>query len=810
MPNAVIESFTGVNIRDESTDLSSEGSVPLRRAENVYLKPNGSVSRPLIYERLWGLTNLKNYAATLGVTSTDQGCAILIRNEGYMILAFYDFTYNQSLGSLYVGEDPENPPSGPPTFIVPNPTMQVVWKGLANQRKWNGLHSGNISLMGNGCDINLAFDNSTLTIRPQNDQVRPLEPTVSFQDADDSVAQDASLAVNGVLFQALEPDFRPETDFNPNYTGNIPYYRARGNYVQVAVVQTSVAYFSSDITGYGSASTPFVYTVYCPMTLPTEQELVNFINRDANADGIIKATLIGSGTAQVRLFPAFALSGGVTQFSPTDVFAGPYAAVALTYFKKGSLPGQGSETMASPVVTTQNGSGRISVTITPDTLSTTAQGYDAIRIYVADVGSQTFGLSVEEYGSFLRVLEVPNTPGTYTIAPSMLNATYPLPTEQRYVPPCNMFKFAQNKIIMSGNPNYPMRYWYTATATKENPFPEGLGIYDYADIRPQVMNDAIVALGSYRDQAVIYTKTNAYPFDVGTTARFAIRIGAVNTGCVMTWTNGAQYYVGRDLIIYTLTQPVTDAKSEVPDFNLPFPQIGNYIQQYCDASDTSYPTSIVDSLNKNWWIFLRGTIGNMQSFCVNLEQNQITGPFDFPQLMDTMTIVPGDTRFVGMDMAGNLFWMDFNQPITISETFDNTDSITLYPASTAADVNDDGYGIIQVADSPAMFVKRAQLMRLQTGWMNLNGEPNKKSIYSVTWQTLEGSSGLVSVTAFNDRGAEVTRYYGELMAHKTRFHKVNLAVSGSVVQILITIVCADDLPCVIRNIGFEWQGFGLY
>lgn len=754
------------------------------------------------------MPNLKNYAASLGLTTASGTCVILIQNEGRMVLAFYDFTTLQSCGLIRLGDDPTNPIQALPTLTAPNPTMTVLWTGLAIQTKWSGAQSGDFAFMGNGVDDNLVFQISTMTIATEADQVRPLAPTISFVDAEQQAPADAFLQAQGVYFQALEPFFVTYQDYN---TPGAPYVRARGNFVQVSVVQSNLAYFESSQSGYGTASNPFLYTVFCPNPMPTEQELVNFIIRDPHAQGLITATLTATTTVAPVLFPATYLTGGVTQFNPTDVFAGPFAGVLLTYFKKGAAEGTGAETMPGPVVSTQLfDNGRIAVTVIPDTLSPIGSSYDTVRIYVADMAAKTFGFSPESYGAFFFALEVPNAAGTYVIAPSMLSTTKVVSIESRPPPPCSMFVFADNTLLMSGNADRPMRVYNTMFSTKENLVPQGVGIYDYQDYQAGNTDDAIAALGSYRGQAVVYTKYKAYPYTTGTITRFALAIGAMNSQTVITWTNGAQYYLGRDLTIYTLTQPVTDARSDVPDFNLPFPQITNYLKQYCDPTDTVYPNGVVDSLNKEWWLWLRGTVGNMQAFVINLEQNQVTGPIDFPQFMASLFLDAGDTRVIGMDMAGNLLWMDFAQPFTLSETFNNNSALTLYPATTPVDNTLDGFGICQVYSTPQNeYVQKAQAIRFQTPWMNLNGADSKKGLYSIQFQCVEGSAGIVNITAFNDKGQSVTRTYGDVFNY-TNPHKILLGISGSLVQFLMTVIVADDLPFALRSVTFTFEELGEY
>jgi hypothetical protein len=82
-----------------------------------------------------------------------------------------------------------------------------------------------------------------------------------------------------------------------------------------------------------------------------------------------------------------------------------------------------------------------------------------------------------------------------------------------------------------------------------------------------------------------------------------------------------------------------------------------------------------------------------------------------------------------------------------------------------------------------------------------------KSFYSIAWQCIQGSSGLVWVTAFNERGQSVTRYYGEVFGRQ-KPPRVLLRMQGNFVQFLFTVVVGDDLPFALRNLTVEYEPMG--
>jgi hypothetical protein len=390
------------------------------------------------------------------------------------------------------------------------------------------------------------------------------------------------------------------------------------------------------------------------------------------------------------------------------------------------------------------------------------------------------------------------------------NAT-PVSIEARSAPPCDMFVFDEGRLLMSGNPDFPMRRWFTKAASRTQPLPEGIGIFDYDDVAATVVGDAIVALGSYRGQSVTFTKHAAYPSDdsTGVTKRYAISTGALNSRMTKTWTNGAQYYIGRDGNIYTLTQPVTDARSDVPDFNLPAPQIGNYLQQYVDLTDTHFAHSLVDTLNKNWWLWLRNQQGGMSGFVLDFETNQLTGPFDYPQFMCAEFLEDGDTRMVGMDLAGNVFFMDVKALTSIGEPFNNNTALTLHAPTDAVDATLDGFGVAALNIGGARkYVRRANVMRLQSPWLNFGNPAMQNALLSFSWQCIQGSSGLVWIVAFNDQGKRVVRYYGDVFGRNLG-PRVALRMTGNFLQFMVIVLVGDDLPFAMRNVTMEVENMGL-
>jgi hypothetical protein len=216
----------------------------------------------------------------------------------------------------------------------------------------------------------------------------------------------------------------------------------------------------------------------------------------------------------------------------------------------------------------------------------------------------------------------------------------------------------------------------------------------------------------------------------------------------------------------------------------------------------------VDTLNKSWWIWLRNLAGGMSAFVLNFETNQLTGPFDYPQLMCAEFLEDGDTRMVGMDIAGNLFFMDVKALTSIGEPFANSTGITLHNAADMPDSPLDGFGIASLnLTGTTQYVRRANIIRIQSPWLNFADAVGRKAFYSVSWQVIQNSAGLVWIACFNETGQSVVRYYGDVFGRKLP-PRVMLRIKGNLLQFLIIVLVGDDLPFAIRNVTIGYEPMG--
>jgi hypothetical protein len=761
-------------------------------AENALITPEGAILAPPSYDRLWATLNLRTYLVALSLTAADRTAAILIENEGHCFVAFYDCVNFSMCGFFYLGKG-----AGaiePPTLTASGATLTVLWRNLTAQRRWYCLRGANRILMGNGVDDNLIYISNPATLRRFGEGIRPPAPLVSAGDVTESAPIDASLVVGDVTFVALEPNWNRQ-----EAGGDGGYRRDRGNAVKVAVAQSVYNYFTSTLNGSGDYANPYVYTVLIPSDLATAAEFTTFVNADPNAQGIVTARVSGSESGLVSPFSATYLAGAVTQFSETDIFKGPQLAVVATYVRN-IATGFVQETQPSAAAVTQVfENGRLQVTLQENDHPYAAE-YQSVRLYVADIAAENFTLSPEFYESFKFALEVPNTPGTHTIAPSMLQSK-PVPTDNRMMPGCRFFAFSNNRIYAAGNYDFPLRIWETKSPSQQDQMPEGIGTFGYRDLQGYVADDEIVAVADFRGRPIVYLKSgHAWILNGTSNNPMTLLAGAASHGAVLNWVGGEQFYLGRDRNVYQIAYTPNDSNpSPTPNTALAFPQIGRYLQQQTDAGDFGFVHSFADFANKRWWLWARGPQGNVKCFVLNLNTKVVTGPLDFPQFLAVDAISEQDQRMIGADANGNLFVMTLAEPET--DFTANTSGLSTLPISTPVTSALDGVGLVVLPGS--LFVPKASVLRIRTAPHHLGSMGKRKTLKRIRFTIVRGSAGIVQIILTNDRGQKITRSLGEIVA-KTD-HLVNCLISGTLLQVEILAVVGDDKPFVIRNLRAEFE-----
>lgn len=813
LKQAQIKNPKGVQLVTESTDISLES---LRVAENCILRPNGAITRAPTFSKLWNITNLRSVASTLGLTAQDNTCLISVRNEGISFLVFYNVADGETLGLFYTGNTAGV--NERPTLTAGTPTYTILWKYLRENARWRGYTVDDRLYMGNGLDECLVFEQSSQSLRRLGDQLRPVRPVITVITPTERIGRDAALEYNGVMWRALEPFFKPEKE--------APYKRGDGNRVSVGVVMgDQQGYYSSSLVGDGSAAAPYLYKVIIPKTGGTTDELVNFVARDGNAQGVVYCEV--TNIEQIKLFSSAQLSGAISAFDDIDIFSADDVEVALTYVRGTSTSAGSSagriETSPSPVVSVKNATkGRIRVRVTKDT-HPSADQYSGIRIYVGASGIQPIveptegedkqllaikkfvsrsAFAVTGYEGLVLALEVPNEDGTYEIAPSFLTQKR-LQAPSRPAPPVSYFAQAADRIFMTGDRTAPLRIYFSPKAAgAEAPYES---VDTYVDLPAGEPQDEITGLVEYRGRITAFTKRNAYVIDPKTFERYGLSLvsGALSHETISAWTDARMMFLSRDYGIYQLELPSLSQKaSSVPFGNLVVPQSNEFFSRYVDTLDSNHAVGLADHLNELWWFWLRSKEGRQICFVYDMRTEGLCGPIDAPQIAHVTRISMDDSRIIGADLSGNLY------ACTTRSEFDERESILPYsatnleyariPASTAP-TNLEGIPIaITGSGGSQKALVNAGLMRVATPWTDL-GTPNyTKAVYAIRFTTFKNSVGEVTIIVRNDKGQAISKAYGDVFGQTD--HQLLLMIPGKLFQVEFQVMYGAGLPFGIRSI----------
>lgn len=210
--------FKGIDVSEESTDASEQS---LRLAENVVLRPRGSVSRMPPFRKLWNTDPLSNYASSLGITASDKTCLLLIQQPppdpapigvefkpAFFIVA-HDFKNNKGMGIFSVVDISQELGSEFTEFLpdyIPFPSfyITVLKKGLAENKRWFFYRFYDAIVMGNGADENLIYQHArtSMRLRTMGSDAQPGAPIVSNESATISatIQAEANLVFTGTYY----------------------------------------------------------------------------------------------------------------------------------------------------------------------------------------------------------------------------------------------------------------------------------------------------------------------------------------------------------------------------------------------------------------------------------------------------------------------------------------------------------------------------------------------------------------------------------------------------------------------------------
>jgi hypothetical protein len=795
----LLDKFSGVNTSKDSSDKWT-----WRALEGIVLRPGGAFIRAPVFWRLWDMYSLNFYQESHYFGIDDKTILLMVHNEGHFFLVFYDATNNLTLGIFYAGRD-NNPASVvlQPTLTLTNPTIQVLKKGLAAKCRWDGYTDGNKIFMGNGVDQNLVYDGVTGTLRNQGDELRPLSATLAAIAVERGVSSQAILSAGDLLFTAAE-----------SLTGE------EGNYLKVSIAEWGKTTLDSKVTGKGKPHSSYHYQILIPAGATCEN-VVEFVKRDSNNFGLVTVETTDGGEDAPKFQPA-ALAGGVS-YTPPKPFTQNSAVCVLTYFRRtGEETGiESGASMFSEEVNPLDG--HLFVAITKDETAVDAADYDTIKIYIAVNTHEDEADPGTFKGAFVLAREVPNETATYVITPADLQLDKLMKQETFEPAPARFFDKVDNRLLMAGNGVSPLRVQFGRRSSREEPSPEGVGLFSYNDVQAVGPESGLglTALRKYLSSAVAFTRDGAYVGNVGEdqekkgSRRFlqmsgteAIA-GALNNLVVETY-NDVLYYLGSDFNLYKLApRPQSNTIDKTPVGKLAAEGVADYLKRFCDTTDDLTACGSIDHTNGQWWLWVRGRGGNMLCFCWDFEQRALTGPIELPGLVTVCRIGLKDARFIGGDLHGNLFVIDLSPRTTIEDAFTNGGALTIRPSASVPATFEkyDGFGIVTIPNGVSAgvngYVTKGNVGRLLSGKFHFGDPTRTDFITGLTWTQYEGSAGIVCFRFTNEVGQHSERYIGEINGRARGISNLNFA--GKSFQLEWQVVFGDDKPFGARDLTIHYE-----
>lgn len=806
---STVKVFRGIDRLQDSTD---QKIAPIELAEGIVLRPRGGFSRAPEFKRLWGIVSLANLKDSLGISKNDLTCCVKLVHEGETFLAFHDYLNDLGLGIFYAGKDTEFTEvlSGGPTLLAENPTVQVLWRGLSPRVKWNGALIAGKLYLGNGIDLNLAYDSASNTIGIMGANVAPLSPTLNLTNIISESREQSFLDVNGLHFEA---DRR---------LGGL-----KGNEVTVTICGGASDYFTSEISGQGTFCDPYEYVVTCPSPLPTNEQLAAFITRDPKATGVLKCEYTASASSQAPLFPKIYLSNGRDQTPPyhsgvssesfepaTTEYIRFGVKVLLTYIREDDRLGVVESAPSATVMVETARSGMtahaVQVSIQKDEDSPEAAGWTGIRVYAAET---CLDCVCDRKRQWLRLFELPNETQMVTIYPWHTNARARTDLARdgllinegeifsaRPPEPVKAFVYANRRIYMAGNDKQPLKIFFTKEQTSEKSLIETTHESLTCDVIPQGNgSEKITALAAFRGGVMAFASNTA--FNPQDQSAQNILSAPMNEQAGVNWNNGYYYYLGNDFNLYRIHTLPTDREAKPID-SLVSDKISGYIREFADVTDSISPHTALDSVNRIWWIWVRSRFEGFISFAFDFDKNELTGPFYFPQFAGVTSISPSDGRFIGATTRGELFVWNLKKLSTSSLQFSNTSGVQLVDShSTSIDPeNYQGFGILFFKNGKSLL--KAQTLRLQTGWMNFEKPEIQKGFYEFHWTTVKNSSGIVFLRFETDERIFKNIYYGDVFGKE--HHKVLTLLYGHALRVTFTALLEDDKDFAVRDWSINW------
>lgn len=718
-----------------------------------------------------GLTNNTLYycknvsGTTISLSATAGGAAIDITTAGSGVVFYqlygHGYSDNQALTLTTSGTLPSPLATGTPYYMRDVGTNVYFFK---------------LALTAGGTAINITTTGSgTHSINPTGAAVRAGAATLTFTAGQTNV---------------------------PGSTGNSKIRVV----IQNSTYATSI---SSSMTGAGTTSNPYLYTLITGSTAGSNSTdaIVAYVNADTRAFGILSASKSAAdATSDTGSYGPTFLSGGIGS-GTSEGLTSQTCTVYLRYFDSGSerLGYEGiSSDLSNTIILDESTRSDILVTITPDPLAEGGR-FDLIRVYFQ------FGEGTAAVWNYVG--EVANTSGTKTLqigtnteigAAMTVDQNRPLPYRD-----CVM---VGSQVWYGGGADNPDLLYVSKTATDDEIAPEGANAESPELISMARQTSRLRVTALYTDDYRLHVHTNngvilLNPSDPTTDKHIPqVSVGALNPACATDWENSKIFYLGTDLQIYEFSgarygrRNIAASTKDAIEYILDIANVDK-IGQQPDRVNTW-----IDPRSELYWYSFPGQDNTLTSFAFDFQNNGVVGQFTYPKAYCVAKMEAERPETIFCDEDGNLFYMDSREQNDSGDELSASSAFTPHAIADPIPVQYAGYGYV---DRGGFRYYQGYQSIMETGFIDLGKMPSFKSFLGIIFSTVKNSRAFVDITLTNKSGYAITRTIDDLYSTNTQqIRKIAAMLAGEAVKIKFTITSAEQAPWCIRNLSLIYRAAG--
>jgi hypothetical protein len=586
---------------------------------------------------------------------------------------------------------------------------------------------------------------------------------------------------------------------------------ANGNSrIQVAIQNSAYATsISSTLTGTGTTSNPYLYTIITGGTAPSNSTdaIVSYVNSDTRVVGILTASKSAAdATSDTGTYGPTFLSGGIGA-GTSEGLTSQTCTVYLRYFDSGSerLGYEGiSSDISNTIILDESTRSDILVTITPDP---SAEGgrFDLIRVY--------FQFGEGSAAIWNLVGDVANTSGTKTLqvgtnteigAAMAVDQNRPLPYRD-----CVM---VGSQVWYGGGTDNPDLLYVSKESTDDEIAPEGANAESPELISMSRQTSRLKVTALYTDDYRLHVHTNngvilLNPSDPTADKHIPqVSVGALNPACITDWENSRIFFLGSDLQIYEFSgarygrRNIAASTKDAIEYLLDVANIDK-IGQQPDRVNTW-----IDLRSELYWYSFPGQDNTLTSFAYDFQNSGIVGEFTYPKFYCAAKMEAERPETVFCDEDGNLFYMDSREQNDSGDELSSSSAWTEYSTSAPIPAAYAGYGYV---DRSGVRYYQAYQSIIETGFIDLGKLTQFKQFGGLVFSTVKNSRAIVDITFTNKSGFSVTRTISDLYSTSTQqIRKILAMLGGESVKIKLTVTAAEQTPWVIRNASLLYRSQG--